>query len=121
VAVDLWLTITTQPWAVGDDVRVTVEAALRDRLAAVRRSDAVDPWPLGRDLTVSEVRSLAANVPGVADVPRVRLAVSGGPPQDGPVQVTPDGLVVAGRVDVVVGDDTVVRGTGGQQPGRGWD
>ncbi|MGY1701251.1 hypothetical protein [Geodermatophilus sp. SYSU D00766] len=120
VTVDLWLTITTQPWAVGDDVRVAVETALRNRLAAVRRSDAVDPWPLGRDLTVSEVRLLAANVPGVADVPRVRVAVSGGEPQDGPVQVTSDGLVVAGRVDVMASVDTVAS-AGTERPGRGWD
>jgi hypothetical protein len=100
VAVDLWLTITTEPWTVAADVATAVEQAIGDRLSVVARSDAVEPWPMGRDLTISEVEAIAANVPGVADVQAVRVAIAGHAPGGGPITVPRDGLVVAGEIAI---------------------
>jgi hypothetical protein len=115
VAVDLSLTITTEPGTEAGDVATGVTRAVRNRLSALPGPDPVDPWPLGRDLTISEVEAIAARVPGVATVPVVRVAVAGDPPGAGPVPVPPDGLVVAHGVEITV----EVAGAGhGHRPSR---
>lgn len=140
VVVDVQVRVTTQALAVPADVATAVEAALRDRLTAVRRS--AEPWPLGRDLTVTDVVAIVASVDGVGTVPAVRIAAAGSPGAttagtgDGTagasataddesrrqVTVPRDGAVVAGEVEVVV--DEAERGGPGaaaEPCGRGWD
>jgi Baseplate J-like protein len=101
VRVDLWLTVTTELGTLPDDVRAAVEKALRNRLALLAPPEAVNPWPLGRNLTSSEVEVIAANVPGVGTVQVVQLAIVGDPPAPGPVRVPPDGLVVVNQIKVI--------------------
>jgi hypothetical protein len=125
VMVELDITVTIEPWASFSAVRSAVVEALDRRLAmvkphsAIQRGDEVPPWPLGRDLTGSEVRSIVAGVQGVATVPEVRMARLGTRPDEGPVKVPRDGVVVSGKF-------TVVRGAGGGPDGpvsvdRRWD
>ncbi|WP_447925164.1 hypothetical protein [Georgenia muralis] len=143
VVVDVAVRVTTQAWAVPADVAAAVEAALRDRLTAVRRTS--EPWPLGRDLTVTDVVAIVGSVEGVGTVPDVRLAAAGSPGataagstgptmagtadgtagasatgDDSPgLPVPRDGVVVAGDVEVVVDDGA---GPGAAEPsGRRWD
>lgn len=100
VIVDVALTLTTEPGTPTGDVTAAVTAAIRARLTAVGSADTVDPWPLGKDLTVADLEAIAARVPGVATVPVVRVAVAGDPPGSDPVRVPRDGLVVAGAITV---------------------
>jgi hypothetical protein len=102
VCVNLALTITTEPGTVAEEVKTAVERAIRSRLSAVANSDAVRPWPLGRDLTIPEVQGVAAKVPGVGTIPVVRVAITGDPLGTDPIQVPPDGLVVAERIEIIV-------------------
>ncbi|WP_341358341.1 hypothetical protein V5H98_11125 [Georgenia sp. M64] len=122
VVVDVAVRVTTQAWAVPSDVAAAVEAALRDRLTAVRRS--AEPWPLGRDLTVTDVVAIVASVEGVGTVPDVRLAADGSAgssatadDESSGLTVPRDGVVVAGDVEVVVDG-----GAPGAEPSwRRWD
>jgi hypothetical protein len=139
VTVEIQIVITTEPWADSGRVTAAVETALSHRLAAVRdpaAADDVAPWPLGRDLSVSEVRSIAVGVDGVATVPSVRVAERGVPArgnensqtstaeangQECSVVVPPDGVVVAGpqsiRIQVSTGGSPERDGSAA----RGWN
>ncbi|MFG1990752.1 hypothetical protein ACGFJ7_12340 [Actinoplanes sp. NPDC048988] len=86
VTVDLWLTVTPEPGVTAADAVAAAERALGDRLSPARA-------PLGRGLTVADVRTIAATAPGVADVPGVRMTPE-------PRTVRPDAMVVAGRIRV---------------------
>ncbi|OJF14194.1 baseplate J/gp47 family protein [Couchioplanes caeruleus] len=97
VAVDLQLTLTIEPGAL--EAPSTVEARLRDRLSMGVR-------PLGRELTAADVMTIAAVVPGVTDVPAVRMAKAGEPFGAGPIVVPRDALIVAGRIDFTGGRST---------------
>jgi hypothetical protein len=112
VQVDLALVVTPEPGTVPNAVRGAVDHAVTQRLSPVR-SNGADPWPLGRDLTTCELEAIAANVPGVATVTQVRVAVAGRPTTDAPVMVPRDGLVVAHDigVDVEVVDASTMRCT----------
>ena len=99
VTVDIWLTVTAEAGTPVGDVEDAVRSALEDRLSAVARGP-VDPWPLGRPVTSSDVLEIAVGVPGVADVPVVQLAAGGSPAGPGPVAVPRDGVAVAGDVRV---------------------
>ncbi|RPF28989.1 hypothetical protein [Georgenia muralis] len=122
VVVDVAVRVTSQAWAVPSDVAAAVEGALRDRLTAVRRS--AEPWPLGRDLTVTDVVAIVASVEGVGTVPDVRLAGDGSAGSSASADdassgltVPRDGVVVAGDVEVVVDG-----GAPGAEPSwRRWD
>lgn len=120
------ITVTTESWASFPQVAAAVRQAVSDRLSAVRRTGDVQPWPLGRDLTVSDVLSIVARVEGVAAVPEVRLAPAGGAASDpagpaaghGPVVVGSDGVVVAGMVTV---EQQIVGPPSSRAPSdRGW-
>lgn len=100
VAVDVAITTTVEAGAVPADVERAVRRAVHRRLAAVTRTDADLPWPLGRDLAAMDLTAVAATVPGVRDVVTVRIGRSGGPLGTDPIPTPPDGLVVAGLVDV---------------------
>jgi hypothetical protein len=106
VLVDLRVAVTVDPGTTADEVETAVSLALRDRLSPVRRSPTVDPWPLGRDLTSSDLESITANVAGVAAVSRAQVARAGEPAGDDPIEVPPDGLVVANEIQVDVLTDT---------------
>jgi predicted phage baseplate assembly protein len=93
VPADLWLRLVPQPGAVAATVVAAVERALRERLSPEHRQ-------LGRELTAAEVATIAAGVPGVADVPVSRLAYAGEPAGDEPVPAPRDGLVVAATIEV---------------------
>jgi hypothetical protein len=119
VVADLQITVTTKPWASFPAARAAVERAVAHRLAVVQLDDEVPPWPLGRDLTVSDVLSIVASVDDVATVPVVRMAAAGRLLGDGPVVVPQDGVVVAGTVTV---DQRPAGGLGRTAPTqRRWD
>ncbi|MFC8130882.1 hypothetical protein [Streptomyces sp. NPDC057302] len=95
VPADLWLTLTLSPGAVAATVRAAAEQALRARLS-------LDERPLGRELTAVEVTTVAAAVPGVADVPLTRLAPAGSAVGDAPVTAPRDGVVTAAAIWITI-------------------
>ncbi|MFI0237576.1 hypothetical protein [Streptomyces sp. NPDC016845] len=95
IPADLWLTIVPQPGAAGATVRTAVEQALRARLSP-------DERPLGRELTAIEVTTVAAGVPGVADIPLTRLAPAGTAAGDAPVPTPRDGVITAAAIQITV-------------------
>jgi uncharacterized phage protein gp47/JayE len=120
VRVSVQVEATTEPWADSAAVTAAIEAAVRNRLTAIGVGD-VEPWPLGRQLTVSEILSITANVHGVATVTSVRISAIGAEMGEHPVAVPRDGVVVVGAEDVRVHalSDTT---SGSSFPGsRGWD
>ncbi|WP_461189955.1 baseplate J/gp47 family protein [Arthrobacter sp. Z4-13] len=102
VRVSVQIEVTTEPWADAPTVTAAIEAAVRKRLTATRIDDDVEPWPLGRDLTVSDILSLSANVNGVATVGSVRISEVGADLGKHPVAVPRDGVVVVGAEDLLV-------------------
>jgi uncharacterized phage protein gp47/JayE len=100
VTVDVAMTVALEAGAAVADVRAAVRRAVYRRLAAV--ADGGAPWPLGRSLTVVDLEVVAVTVPAVVRVASVRMGTAGAPLGTDPVAVPPDGLIVAGRVDVEV-------------------
>jgi len=82
----------------------TVVQAVRQRLDARLSDIQIDPdvsaWPVGRDVTVSEVRTLIANIDGVIAVTGVRIARRGSGWQKKPIRLPRDSIAVAGPHDI---------------------
>jgi hypothetical protein len=89
VTVDLALSLTVELGSV--DVPKLVTEHLQDRLS-------LDHGALGRELTTADVVAMAVAVPGVVDVPTVRMSRPGEPPGDGPIAPPRDGLIVVGEI-----------------------
>jgi len=89
VTVDLALSLTVELGSV--DVPKLVKKHLQDRLS-------LDHGALGRELTTADVVAMTVAVPGVVDVPTVRMSRPGEPPGDGPIAPPRDGLIVVGEI-----------------------
>ena len=100
--VDVAVTVDHRARRVAADVTSAVRAGGREPALGGGGPGRGQAWPLGRDLTTVDVEALAATARGVMDVAAVRVALAGEPLGPGPVAAPPDGLVVAGRVDVFV-------------------
>lgn len=100
VAVDVELVLTVEPGSVEADVYAAAERSIRNRLSPVQRVTGIEPWPIGRELTASDVAAVAATVPGVVTVSSVVLAEAGSQPTDGAVAVPPDGVVEANLIEI---------------------
>jgi len=58
----------------GESVRKAADTRLNARLSDVAVDDEIAPWPLGRTVTCSEIKTLLATVPGVIAVPECLIA-----------------------------------------------
>jgi hypothetical protein len=89
--------------AAGSDapsIEEAVQAVLRARLSASRKSPAIEPWPSGRPVTIGELEALVAAVEGVVAVPRLRIGGRGDPPEQVSVVLARIEVAVAGAIDL---------------------
>jgi hypothetical protein len=98
--VDVRLVATVEPGMVPGEVEQAIERVLRCRLAVVARSDGIEPWPLGRTVTATELTTLAVGVHGVATVTSIGLAPAGEPPDRHPIPIPRDGVAVLARAEI---------------------
>jgi hypothetical protein len=78
-------------------VHQAAEARLKARLSDLTVADEIPPWPFGRPVTVSEIKTLLAAVPDVAAVPLCLLAREDGAFAAGPVALGRDEVAIGGE------------------------
>jgi hypothetical protein len=83
---------------IGRDDSKEIEKAVTHQILARlndRKSmDGIEPWPLGRQVTVGELESIIAVIPGVRAAIDVRLARIGEPLAAAPIDLSPDEIAV---------------------------
>lgn len=82
VAVDVEGNLLIAAGTDGESVGREAEDRLRDRLALVRRREGqeIEPWPSGRPVTIAELETLLAPVPGLLAITDLKLAREGEAP-----------------------------------------
>ncbi len=92
----LWIEDGFDSDAVVEEVRQRLNARLSD----VRTEPGIEPWPVGRDVTVGEIRALIACVDGVITVTGLRIARRGDDWRKGRIPIPADAIAVAGAHDI---------------------
>jgi hypothetical protein len=100
VVVDVELSLVAAPGQRPDEVAADVRSALARRLAVTLRRPDDEPWPLGRPLSVEDVKTIAAEVDGVLYVESCAIGREGHAPNAEPITPSRHGVVLLGQASV---------------------
>jgi Baseplate J-like protein len=103
VGIDITLRLLVGAGADTSELQDEVKADLEARLSDLRQDDDVEPWPLGRPVTISEIEGRVARISGVLAVLACRIARAGGVgagDDDNHVELAKTEIAIAGTIDI---------------------